>query len=70
MLRLAALYHNETGSLGDLAEALGLSNPALHMAIKRGQVSPDMAIGIESLLGRKLFPREMLRPDLFTLPQE
>lgn len=65
LVRLAALYHNERGSLGLLSTALGLSEPALAMAIKRGQIMPGHAVEIEKLIGRDLFPRELFRPDLF-----
>ena len=70
LLRLAALYHNERGSLGALSIAIGLSEPALQMACKRGQVAPGHAVEIEKLLGRKLFPRELFRPDLFLIDAE
>lgn len=70
LVRLAALYHNEKGSLGRLSLAIGLSEPALAMACKRGQITGEVAVAIESAIGRSLFPREMFRPDLFTLPAE
>lgn len=69
LIRLAALFHNENASLTQLSEAIGLSKPALHAALKRGQIAPGHAVAIETLLGRQLFPRELFRPDLFTLPE-
>lgn len=70
LIRLAALFHNETGSVTDLGLACGFSNSVLHMAMKRGQITGEVAVAIENTIGRELFPREMFRPDLFTLPQE
>jgi hypothetical protein len=71
LLRLAALYHNEKGSLGQLSVAIGLTDPALSMLMKRGQkIAPDHAVKIERLIGRELFPRELFRPDLFLIPTE
>lgn len=69
-LQLAALYHNESGSIGELSKAIGRSETALHMSVKRGNVTGEIAVAIEELLGRQRFPRELFRPDLFTLPQE
>lgn len=69
LVRLAALFHNEQGSVTQLSEAIGLTKPALHVAMKRGQIAPGHAVAIEDLLGRPLFPRELFRPDLFTLPE-
>lgn len=65
LVRLAALYHNEKGSLGQLSVAIGLTEPALSMSVKRGQIAPGHAVEIEKLIGRSLFPRELFRPDLF-----
>lgn len=70
LIRLAALYHNDTGSLTQLSEAIGLSKPALHVACKRGQIAPEHAVAIEKLIGRALFPRELFRPDLFLISAE
>lgn len=66
VVRLAALYHNRTGSLRELSEALGASGSLLHMSIKQpGGVRAETCLKIEKLLGRDCFPREFLRPDLF-----
>lgn len=70
LIRLAALYHNERGSLGLLSTAIGMSEPALAMVCKRGTITGEIAVAIEAKIGRALFPREMFRPDLFTLPAE
>lgn len=68
VVRLAALYHNSTGSLGVLSEALGGSKTMLHMALKQNGLNANHCIKLEELLGRDLFPREFFRPDIF-LPE-
>lgn len=70
MLCLAAAYLEDRGSYSKLARALNVPVNTVHSARERGQISPEMAIAVESLLGRALFPRELFRPDLFTLPVE
>lgn len=68
ILRLAALYHNEKGSLQELSRALDYSDNALHQAAVQNQgVTPECAIRLEGLLGRELFPRELFRPDIFNV---
>jgi hypothetical protein len=69
VVRLAALYHNPTGSLGTLSEAIGGSRSLLHAALKQGGLTVQTCIKLEELLGREHFPREFFRPDLF-LPVE
>ncbi len=69
-LCLAAAYCGERGNHARLARTIGMNVQAVHSARERGQVSPEMAIAIESALGRELFPRELFRPDLFTIPAE
>lgn len=65
-VRLAAVYHNPTGSLGILSEALGGSRSLLHMALKTtGGINATTCIKLEELLGRENFPREFFRPDIF-----
>ncbi len=70
VIRLAALFDNEDGNISRLSTALGFSSTALHMAMKRGQVTAEVAVALENRLGRHHFPRELFRPDLFTLPAE
>lgn len=65
-LRLAALYHHKSGSLGKLSEALNGSSSMLHMALKNpGGLTAKTCIQLEELLGREVFPREFFRPDIF-----
>lgn len=70
LLGVAANYCCDRGNISRLARTLGTSVQSIHSAIDRGQVSAEMAISIEKVLGRKHFPRELFRPDLFTLPEE
>lgn len=65
-VRMAAFYHNKSGSLGKLSVALGGSSSMLHMQLNTtGNINVTTAIKIEELLGRELFPREFFRPDIF-----
>lgn len=65
-LRLAALYLQMGGNLGDLSQKLGGSRSLLHMALKsKGGVNAQTCIKLEDLLGRDVFPREFFRPDIF-----
>lgn len=68
VVRLAALYHNQKGSLGTLSEAMGGSRALLHMALKTNGLNADHCIKLEKVLGRDAFPREFFRPDIF-LPE-
>lgn len=70
LVRLAAIYHNERSSLTALSRALGVSENHMHMILKRGTISGEIAVKLETLLGRAHFPRELFRPDLFTIPAE
>lgn len=65
-LRLAAAWHSESGSLTVLSRDLGLSDAHLNVARKRGRVSPELAVMIESALGRDHFPRELFN-DIFAV---
>lgn len=67
---LAALYHNKTGSVSALSQALGLSHATLSMALNGSGLSSQTCMALEALLGRETFPREFFRPDLFALVQE
>jgi len=69
-LNLAATYCGDRGNITKLARALDVEAKTIHSAIDRGQVSPEMAVALENLLGRAQFPRELFRPDIFTLPVE
>lgn len=65
-VRLAAFYHDKSGSLGKLSKALGGSSSMLHMQLNTtGTITVNTCIKIEELLGRETFPREFLRPDIF-----
>lgn len=65
-VRLAAFYHNKSGSLGLLSVDLKGSSSLLHMQLKaNGTINVQTAIKLEELLGREQFPREFFRPDIF-----
>lgn len=63
-LRLAALYASRGGTLAHLAKSCGQHEKSLTAYT---QISPELAIRIEKLLGREHFPREFFRPDLFII---
>ena len=67
LLSLAAIYATEAGTLGALAAALDEKPEAIRQARARGRITPEIAIKIETLLGRERFPREIFRPDLFVI---
>lgn len=64
LLRIAALYDNPAGQLAILSEKLGL-HPGSLAQLK--QISPQLAIKIEAHLGADLFPRTLMRPDIFSV---
>lgn len=65
-LRLAALFLTRGGKLAPLAKSCGLHEKAISALTN---VSPELAIKIEKVLGRELFPREFFRPDLFIITE-
>jgi hypothetical protein len=69
LLNLAAAYHNDSGSLTQLSIALGKNRAHLNVARQRGRVSPEMAVQIETHLGREHFPRELFN-DLFVIAEK
>jgi hypothetical protein len=69
LLSLAAVYASEEGTASALADRLGIGKNAILKARSRGAVSAEMAVQLESLLGRDLFPRELFRPDIFVVAE-
>lgn len=69
-LCIAAIYADERMTAGKLARLVGMSDSGFGKVKQRGRVEADLAVKLEDLLGRTMFPRELFRPDLFTLPQE
>ena len=67
LLKLAALYASESGSLGSLSSRMGYSHrQSLSVIIShRGNVSPEQAVRIEEIVSREVVTREALRPDIF-----
>ncbi len=70
LLSLAAIYASESGTATAFAQALGVGDTAILQAKARGRISGELAVRIETLLGRELFPRELFRPDLFLIQAE
>ena len=69
-MRLAALHASESGTLRELAAALGRSKNALtrYVTDDPDPVPVELVIDIENLVGRAVLPREALRPDIFVVP--
>ena len=65
MVRLAALYHSETGGVKKLSVSSGLAVATLSNIMMIDRVTADTAIALEGLVGADLFPRSTFRPDLF-----
>lgn len=63
-VRLAAVYHNEAGSIRVLSGSIG-SESMLHMALSGKGLTAQHCIDLENKLGREFFPREFFRPDIF-----
>lgn len=68
-LGLAAAWHSEAGTLTELSRALGRHEAHLNVARKRGKVSPELAVEIESVMGREYFPRELFN-DIFAVTEK
>lgn len=68
LLRTAALHYSRDGHLKALSTGIGLAEGTLATYLSAGQaLTAEIAIKLEECLGRKLFPRELWRPDLFDL---
>lgn len=66
LLRIAALYATEDGTMTRLSALLGLhENTLTATAGSRERISPELARSIERALGEDLFPRELLNPKIF-----
>jgi hypothetical protein len=68
LLDLALVYSGMKSY--DFAMALGNSRHTIYNLKKVGTISPEMAIRLETMLGRKHFPRELFRPDMFVISGE
>lgn len=62
LIRLAALHYSPEGRVNSLSERLGLSSNTLAQLTN---ISPELAVRLEDVLGREHFPRELFRPDVF-----
>lgn len=69
-LKLAALYVDPEGRLSELSKACGLAENTLATISRRdAPLSPEIAIKIETAVGRAVMTREILRPDLFVVSE-
>lgn len=62
-IRLAALYHNDTGALGKLSTALGMHEKSLANC---PAIQGVTAIAMEDVIGDPAIDRKTFRPDLFS----
>lgn len=62
LVRLAALYHNDTGALRNLSVALGMHEKSLANC---PTIQGPTAIAMEDVIGDPAIDRKTFRPDLF-----
>lgn len=73
-IKFAALCATPSGNLARLSSRLGRNSSYLSFIITPGRgpiralVTPEDCIKIETMLGREVMPRELLRPDVFLVP--
>jgi len=66
LLKIAALYNSPTKGMRGLSAAIGLDPNTLSAMLHQRQLpSVETCIKVEALLGRDIFPRELMRPDIF-----
>jgi hypothetical protein len=65
LLRAAALYATEHGTVGELSVLCGYGRSTLSVVGCRDFMSHEMARNIERHAGRALFPRELLAPHVY-----
>lgn len=70
LLELVRIYSGPRATAREFSLRLGYSEHVVYNMKKVGTISPEMAMSIEKLMGRELFPRELFRPDYFALPTE
>jgi hypothetical protein len=67
LLRLAALYDCPEGHMKHLSEGIGLAPNTLATYLSQSQpITPEIAVKLETRLGKDLFPRSVFRPDIFS----
>lgn len=69
-LGLASLYASPEMQDQELSRKLGHHEAFIGGLKFRGKITAEVAVKIERLLGRELFPRSLFRPDLFDLSAE
>lgn len=66
LLRTAALYNSQSGSMSRLSEDCGLHPRTLSTySVSRNAIPAEVARSIENLVGRHVLPREVLNPVIF-----
>lgn len=66
LIRLCALHYSPEGRVNALSERLGLASNTLTQLTN---ISPELAVKLEDVMGREHFPRELFRPDVFTVAE-
>jgi hypothetical protein len=72
LMRVYALYASEEGTVTEFAKVLNLTMTQIRTQTQSQFWRPlpvETAIRIENALGRDIAPRELLRPDVFQLPE-
>lgn len=67
LLDMCAAYAHKSGKMTALSEFCGFSPSAIGKAKHLGVISPEMAVQIESRLGRDVITREALCPKIFAI---
>ena len=66
LLRQCAVWYHPSGSIQHLSRGLGLGRRTLSAYMTQERlITPELAIKIESLIGRHVVTREAFRPDMF-----
>lgn len=69
LLRLAALYHSREGTMEKMSTSMDMHPRSLAHVIHQGcNMSPELCVKIEKLVGRRVAPREAFNLDLFNIP--
>lgn len=69
LLNIAAAHHNQFGRISELSRALGRHPNTLNVMLARKESLPaGLCVDIEKLVGRHVMPREILNPEIFSIP--
>lgn len=61
------LYASREGTATTLSALVGRNEHFIAKQREHGRLTPELAVELESLLGRDKFPRELFRPDIFLI---